>query len=200
MSETAKPKEEQAQQQLAVLIDNAEALVAAGVGLLSERQKLRAVRQRKVADRLKTVLKEDDPRLRTAETLAERADAQATTTTRWVKRSAKAPKVAPDDWAIFGNVRLADGEPATGYTVRVCYRNNEEKVEVASAQTNEYGDFFIVIDSCRLREKLSTNQLPRVYLCVQGDEGTLDVQPDGGMEIKDGQIVTVPVRFKKLDQ
>ena len=117
--------------------------VAPMLAQLTQLQHARADRLAAAADRLKTTLGADHPRVQalTRATASVRAFEQVLDVE--AVRAARRPKVEANEWLVFGRVFDLLGNPAPGLHVRVFDRDRKYDDLLGDTTTDEYGDFAV---------------------------------------------------------
>jgi len=123
------------------LMRNASGAAAPAFQQLAQWRKNRAVQLEAAADRLKTTLGEDHPRVMALNRAAASANAFRQVLTVEAVRITRRPTIEANEWLVFGRVFDEQGNPVPGLRVRVFDRDRKYDDLLGDTATDEYGDF-----------------------------------------------------------
>jgi hypothetical protein len=165
-------------------LDDAVAGVGSTLELAAQRLAVRATRLQGAAERLKQQQGAD------LEEVAqlEQATAQAAVLQREVRtqatRQARRPKLAPEEWLLFGQVLQPDGQPASGVLVRVA-GDGDTSPDFPKDQPDEFGDFSVAYRRDHFPDP--PDPPADVHVVVETEDGQRFYQSDSPMRFTAGQ-------------
>lgn len=174
-------------QKLVAVLRQVESSQSTGYQLLAQQQDRRLARRRAVESRLASQLEPDDPRLEAARQATQRVSELGQVARERVKRLTIWPELRQDDSVITGQVRQADGLPAVGVTVRVVAEDRKFDKFLGMTQPNEFGDFVIVYNVCRFRDKFG-EKFPDLFIMVTDQKGQQLVTSTTPIPIQAGRV------------
>lgn len=116
-----------------------------GLNKFAQLQKRRAKRMGKTGKRLEKSLGRENPRVIALGREATRATRFHTDASVAAKRESRKPRVAPHEWAIFGEVVDENGRPVAGLQVQLVNKKQRTGQTKIAAETDEFGDFFLLL-------------------------------------------------------
>lgn len=162
----------QAQTHLGKMLNDAESSQQSGYAWLSKRKFKKAVRCKAVTTRLEKTLDAGDPRLKMAKIKADKASETAAALKLRATRLRKKPKLGEKDWMVSGNIRNKNGRAAAGLIVQVYDKNYKFVDLLGKTETDNFGDFHLVYDTCRFEDEWGSEQ-PDLFLQVLSKEGKM---------------------------
>jgi hypothetical protein len=145
----------------------------------------RSARLARASERLASLLGEDHPRVAALTTEARYSDvskrALETTATRIERR----PPLKEHEWAVYGQVRDASGEPVEGLRVRVFDRDRKFDDLLGDETTDEFGDFSAVYHQRDFEEV--GEGLPELYVMVEDAKGDLLYSSEDELRVQPGR-------------
>jgi hypothetical protein len=178
---------EQASTLLGKMLTDAESSQQSGYAWLSKRKSKKAVRHKAVVRRLEETLDADDPRLKKAKIKAERTTETAAAFKQRTTRLKRKPRLGEKDWMVSGTLRNKNGRAAAGLIVQVYDKDFKFVDLLGKTQTDTFGDFHMVYDTCRFEDEWGSEQ-PDLFLQVMSKEGKVLKAPKEPLNVKSGSI------------
>jgi hypothetical protein len=124
-------------------LDDAVTGVVSSLALAAEGLAGRAGRLQRAAALLKQQPGADPEEVAALEQAASQAAALQAEVRDLATRQAKRPRVAPDEWLVFGRALQPDSQPASGVLIRVAADAGDPPKGFPSAPPDEFGDFSV---------------------------------------------------------
>ncbi len=166
----------------------------AGYRLLAEHQNMRAARLYAVEVRLAKHLPQEDTQRVALQHAREAANELARMAEVRVARLESWPETGEDDWVVAGNVSNADGTPAKGVTIRVYDKDRKYDDLLGETETNKFGDFSIVYDTCDFQDAFSDDE-PDLFVMVTNRQGRELIEVKTPVRYNAGRIEHFDIRL-----
>lgn len=167
------------------LKSQASAFAAPGLAAFAELYKSRAASLKELQEGLNAEPGENAAQVLIPAGAAEAAEQISAWLETEARREEKRPKVGPNEWAVFGRVFDALGQPGVGLQVRLYDQDRFYDDLLGETVTNEFGDFAISYSESDFKE-LCEGGGADLYVMVKDAAGnalyssTDSVRPDAG--------------------
>jgi hypothetical protein len=176
-------------------LDDAVTVVVSSLTLAAEGLAGRAGRLQGAAALLKQQPGADPEEVAALEQAASQAAALQEEVRNLDARQAKRPRVAPDEWLVFGRALQPDGQPASGVLIRVAADAGEPPKDLPSAPPDEFGDFSVAYR----REHFPQQPEPpsEVHVVAEGKGGQRFYESDTLVRFQAGRAEYVEITLKE---
>ncbi len=157
-----------------------------GLQSLGVLQVRRAERLARVAKRLESGLGEGHPRVQTLKEMQTRAEKIQKIALDTAARLKRFPHVKPYEWAVFGHVCDAKGQPLAGLKVRLFDKGRKYDDLLGETMTNEFGDFVVVYHIRDFEEK--GEKAPELYVQIKDAQGKELYSSKSAIRYQSGKI------------
>lgn len=155
--------------QLAGMVDLLDQAQKPALEELAALQEKRAERFQRLEKRIASSLPADDPRRQAVRAAGARASLLRRGWQEDARRAEKVPRIKPDEWMVYGQVKDARGNPVSNAQVRLAAKDPQVQELLGSTATDESGDFTLVYPES-IRARLG-EKAPELFIQVVDRRG-----------------------------